>query len=64
MDVTSLYKHIPRNAGIRAVKNLLARFPRFHTDTDTIIRLLELTPDCNVFTFNDVTYLQEEETRM
>lgn len=56
MNVNSLYSNLPREEGISAVRNFLRQFPSPYTDSDTIIQLLELKLNYNVFSFDNSVY--------
>lgn len=50
--VLAYWKHDRYSRKLPSVHNFLARLPAPHPNTDTIIRVLELTLDFNVFAFN------------
>jgi hypothetical protein len=64
-DVKSLYPSIDISFGLKAVKEVLFRFTFFkHETINLILDLLKWTLVHNVFTFNDLLYLQISGTAM
>lgn len=64
MDVTSLYTNIDIPNGIKAVKNIFAKYPDPKRPDAELLQLLEINLTRNDFVFNNQYYLQIKGTAM
>ena len=66
MDIESLYTNIQTKDGIASVKKMFNKYPKHELirPDEHLIRLLELSLNCNDFIFNNQWYLQLSGTAM
>ena len=62
MDVKTLYPSVPRREARFAVSDALEQRPDHNTDKDTILRLMDVVLENNIFSFDENYYIQTEGT--